>query len=612
MRLSLLIAFVCCFPEGSVAQQPRDVTTLTVDKIQRSLVIGFSLSEDVAQVELRIYSDRNQTISKASDISPHDPEPQLRREKIKEACHDFWYPVVDLETEVGLEGVVQFAPGKPGTCLVNGPFWKTKLPLDRQIVIPNVQLEHWENSLGIEPVDRGPSHFYLRKRLTLVTPQGQLRIPLLSSQWSGQVELHAITPDGTEKLAEAMVTEKKTWTTHLEKKTGLGHDRLTVALDQTLKFTLRCQNKNRLSPGYGGLSLFYDLDAATYRTNFWMWGWGPSVRLLLDASEHAKVKIDSQKLLTAASEIGESTLRFLWHAPGEPLHEISYSRWDRSNLYATGYRKAITLADSLFLAGWAWVPLYEKTKDQRYLDLTSKLCLATDPLMDRFKVLPHSYWVDEKKWSDFTLDECGFGMEGFAEIYRVTQDRRYQTLGQRYLQQHLDLLEQEDGQWRRSYRRISDTAKDSICLTRGQGWAAEGLLAAHRLLPEGGNLERADRLAEKLLDSQLPSGCWPHRFDRPASEVGISEKGTALWSYLFYRLHRETGNPRHLEAARKALGWCLDNQYVGSDVEAWGSIPGRTSQSAVGYRQWYDVSCVYTSAFFGLAILEELDLQAAR
>jgi len=92
-------------------------------------------------------------------------------------------------------------------------------------------------------------------------------------------------------------------------------------------------------------------------------------------------------------------------------------------------------------------------------------------------------------------------------------------------------------------------------------------------------------------------------------EVGISEKGTALWSLLLYRLHHVTGNPAHLQSARRALRWCLDNQYDGPDPEARGSIVARSQSSAVGYRWWFDVSCAYTSAFYGLAAIEELHLQ---
>ena len=63
------------------------------------------------------------------------------------------------------------------------------------------------------------------------------------------------------------------------------------------------------------------------------------------------------------------------------------------------------------------------------------------------------------------------------------------------------------------------------------------------------------------------------------------------------------------EAARRALEWCLNNQYAGPDGDAHGGLVGVSPQSAVGYRPWFRVSCTYASGFFGLAALEELKLQ---
>jgi hypothetical protein len=92
------------------------------------------------------------------------------------------------------------------------------------------------------------------------------------------------------------------------------------------------------------------------------------------------------------------------------------------------------------------------------------------------------------------------------------------------------------------------------------------------------------------------------------SEVGFDDKGTPLWCYLFYRLYSATGDPKHLDAARKALTWCIQNQYIGPDPDAHGGVVGVNPQSAVSFRPWFRVSCAYTSGFFGLAVLEELKL----
>ncbi|PHX71591.1 MAG: hypothetical protein CK548_06385 [Opitutia bacterium] len=100
--------------------------------------------------------------------------------------------------------------------------------------------------------------------------------------------------------------------------------------------------------------------------------------------------------------------------------------------------------------------------------------------------------------------------------------------------------------------------------------------------------------------------------DQSVERHGISEKGTALWALHFYRLYRSTGDANHLAVARKALAWCLANQYRGSDPQAHGGIVGMTEQSAVGagHRAWFKVSCAYTTGFASLATIEELKLQA--
>ena len=78
--------------------------------------------------------------------------------------------------------------------------------------------------------------------------------------------------------------------------------------------------------------------------------------------------------------------------------------------------------------------------------------------------------------------------------------------------------------------------------------------------------------------------------------MGIGEEGTARWSLLLYVTHTAAHDKQYLAPARRALGWCLDNQYAGPDPQARGSLPGSNP------------SCAYASGFFGLTVLEELKL----
>ena len=97
-----------------------------------------------------------------------------------------------------------------------------------------------------------------------------------------------------------------------------------------------------------------------------------------------------------------------------------------------------------------------------------------------------------------------------------------------------------------------------------------GLLASHRMMAEDRYLEQARQMAEHLVAAQHPAGYWAFRFDQPVELVGISEKGTTLWSLLFYRFYNQTGDERYLEVARKALLWGVGTQYAGVDPNAAG------------------------------------------
>jgi rhamnogalacturonyl hydrolase YesR len=275
-----------------------------------------------------------------------------------------------------------------------------------------------------------------------------------------------------------------------------------------------------------------------------------------------------------------------------------------------GHEYAITPCDAGFLAAWSWVRLDEATGDPKWRRACDELVEALDRLMRAHPVPPQNYFPDYGRWDNRVIDEAGFGVELFAELHRVSGDARMRELGRRYMDQHRRALERPDGLWDRVHFFDGRANRPTLYMTRGLGWPMEGLLAAHRLLPEGGlYLDLAEKMSAPILAAQHPEGWWAHRFDQPAEVWGVGTKGTALWSWLLYQLHRQTGDPRHLAAARRALGWLLDHQEFGDDPRARGGLVSVSPHSAVGPRPWFRVSSTYGTAFFGLALLEELRLQ---
>lgn len=577
--------------------------TLRAQREGRNLELVATLSADVTEVELRILSTRNQSVPKHTDVSPLAPKAATPR---RAEANETWFPVVDVQLTEGIEGMARFEPAA-GFYAINGWVQREKKLVEPRVTIPGRQLELWENALWLEPAASQLREFYLRQRLPVRAGALRHTLRLLSDDWSGVLSLHAV--DNGAELARLEVAPVEPKTRPIaDQAAGLRRERLLASLAATVEFTVRAHHRNPGSPFDGGLFQFYDLDARTYRSVHWIWGYAPSVKLLLDAARIPEVaaRFGPGELVRIANEIGLMTLRF---SERSAIDMLVTSRWERRPELPLGFAEALTPADGLFIAGLAWIPLYEATGDERYLAATKRLAVSIERLCRQEDIVPQNYWPATRTWSDFTIDESGFGTEGWAELYRVTGDARYREQGTKYMRQIVAKLERPDGLWDRSYVKSTGKSLPTQRMTRGMGWAMEGLLAMHRLDPAGGWLERAKKMGDSLIAAQLPDGSWSFNFDQPASVVGISEKGTALWSLLFYRTHAGSKEARHLAAARRALEWCVNHQYAGPDPDAHGGLVGVSPHSAVGYRPWFRVACTYASGFFGLAAIEELKLQ---
>jgi rhamnogalacturonyl hydrolase YesR len=599
--------------------------TLSVTKVGKTLKINARVPEDLTEVIIQLISSRNRPLAHFWEVAPNDPnqkprDPAIPRETGRwyrgplvqgtADTRDVWFPTVDVELEPGMGAVLVFPKGTKGRGLYNGPYHNLKSQFRDELRIEARHLEPWENTVVVEPATAVPKEFVLEQRVPAILGKVHRTFTLLSEDWNGTVNVCFLTGDGSsgQQISSADVEGNHSASIqHLPGK-DLERERLLQALKATIDFTLSSQIKSRQSPMEGGFFLFYDLDAKTFRNSYWQWGWGPSIRNLLQVLNIPELGFDPDEILSAAEAAVQASLRYRVSKESDPLENTPITRWSRSMAGENFYFPAITIGDLLFLVGWAWVPLYEATGEEKYLEESISACDLTGKLMNQFPIIPHTYAPAAGEWYDFALCETGFGVEGFAETFRVTGEDRIRDLGAQFIRQHLDTFQREDGLWERLLVLETREIRPAEYHTRGVGWAMEGLLASHRMDPKGPYLELAERMAAQVLNGQRSEGYWTFYFNRPKEAVGTTQKGTAIWSYLLYRLYSHTGKEKYLSAARKALRWCLDQQYFGEDREAWGSIPDANPQSGVGYRKWFRLSCLYTSGFFGMAIVEELKL----
>lgn len=601
---------------------------MTITRDQRKFIIDGYLPERTDEVRIQLWSSRNKKMSKVSDVSGDNPDAKTSEDKTEHDAFagrsgsritdaqggEIWYPVVDVELDSTMHGTVVLPSDAEGGYAINGMFNRKVRAIKGNIEIPVRDLEHWENSLFVQPADVPVEGFYITSTLRII-PSLQRRlqheITLLTEDWEGEVVVLA----GGEGEGDTIATARIGGPASYARSDEGSHADLESALSATVEYVLNSRNTNAFSPSYNGLYLFYDLASKAYRNANWIWSWGPAVKLLLEYAKLDTVKKDHSRddLIAIADAIGMTSTRFQVDNPGHETDGLGSPRWQtdhRSGVPGVaGYVELISGgADSNFLSGWAWIPLYEATGNEHYLACARKLAETTSRLIDRYDIIPQDYISEIADWTDLTINESVFGMEGLSELYRVTGEETHRRIGEKYIEQHVDKLARDDGLWDFGY--WTQTGERWLVKnTRGLGWVMEGLLASHRMMPDGRYLGFAERLAEHIIDAQHPSGFWTCLFDRPVDEVGIDDKSTPLWSLLLYRLYDSTGCQAHLEAARRALQWCVDNLYTGDDCHARGGIVGVNNFSGVSYRRWFPLTCLYSSAFLGLAILEEMRLR---
>lgn len=577
-----------------------------------TFLIETILPENYRKIRFEIQSDRNFNISSFTDVSPLDPDPTPGKDRYPNDSN-VWFPVVDVKLEALMYAKAYVTD--VAYCHMNSFFnFDQTTVRNGEATFTNNQLTNWENGLFIPSKEARVEKFSIIKEFfaaPTINQRVHCEFETLTKDWGGKVSIQYQNNDGVWIEFEATEIVRKRDTQFTEK--GVNNE--IESLNLCLEYLMNSYNVSETSPYRDGLYLFYDADADTYRQGQWPWSWGTAIRLLLDCAElvkdtDVKIKYTAQELIDIAHKIGLTTLKFVIHNPGHPAHQFGTTRYTARNWSKHGHQELVnTGADTGFLCGWGWAKLYEVTGDRNFLDAAVGFADALVPVLDKFVIPPQEWLPEPNDWTDFTIDESAFATEGLEALYQITGEEKYKDLCLEYMDKHLVVFDREDGLWEREYKFPTKTIAPTGYMARGLGWAMEGLLATHRCAPETKiYLEKAIKMAEVLIDNQREDGSWAFIFNEPAEVYGIAEKGTALWSLLLFMLHEETNDERHLAAARKALKWCMDNQYIGSNPHAYGGIISPSGESAVTYRSYYNVCCQYTSSFVGLAILKNLKL----
>jgi hypothetical protein len=579
---------------------------MKITKAGRTVTVESTLGKKTDVVELRLLSHRNRSIPRFSDPSPRDPN--MNGFFFRRFHRNVMYPVVDVELDGGFEGVLELARVLKGRWSINPHYYpQDKTELASVNVLPAARLEHWENWFCYNDCNAEPARFYLRKTFEKPSTDFTTEFVLLSDFWEAEIELWDTNSESPALIDSGSVRYGHE-VRHVDSPRDLSRPSLTTALDGCVEYLLKSRQCKPTSPMRRSTHLFYDYDARTYRQRNWLWTTGPGIRALLDAREIPDIaqKYGADELLGVARDIGDMTVEHQQTDREHPAHGMLMCRYDFEPESEKLYEAKYSPADGLFLAGWGWIPLFRATAEKKYLDACKLMVAETGELMKIDDMVQQDYFAVEGIWKDFTMDESGFGMEGLADTFIETQSDDDKKVAETYLGQLLRHLERPDGLWERNYWRHSKTIQPFSANTRGMGWAMEAVTSAWRMGLGDEYLKKSKLMADFMLRNQHEDGCWSFVCTEPKESQGVSEKGTPLWSVLLYRLYDMCHEEQYLNGARKALRWCVRNQYFGGDTDGWGGLVGCSPASGVTYRKYFNLSCFYAVGFFALALLEEL------
>jgi hypothetical protein len=521
---------------------------------------------------------------------------QWAEEEIVYFCNEF------LVGSDPWELVLTFPATAEGEWILNGSFGGPRGKISQEVAIPLRNLHFGENLLHLRGQNLKVPRLSLRLPVSAADQARTISLPLARRDWTGSVSVVA----GGQNLAEVqaagvLYVPGEFGPSDLADREALLRSALAVG-----KSLIASQIRDPNSPLNGGLYLVYDAQRKSRRMAHWLWAWGPAIHLLLELESVAR-PIDASladRFRALAESVGEASLLFEITDPSHPAHGVSTVRWEPQLDTPAGLVEYISTADNLFLAGWGWISLYRATGQQVYLDRMQRLVAAAERLVNEYPVVPQDFVVERNCWTPHTLDESVFGMIGFRRLAELSGDSNVASVGRRFLDAHLKHMHEKDGFLYRIWMRDDDQGLGDPDV-KGHAWVFEGYFDAYRLTGDRKYLDLALGVAQKTIDCQHTDGYWTYPYKIPTPSDPADDKGTAIWSYLFYELFRETRDPSHLAAARRALRWCLQRQYMGDDPDLHGAI---LNENRMAYIKSRPMTILYTTTLFGLALLQELQL----
>lgn len=383
----------------------------------------------------------------------------------------------------------------------------------------------------------------------------------------------------------------------------------TDSVKQAMLFLLDSQiQAPERSQFKGSCYAIYDYTNQCHRMSAWLWSDAPLVSAALKLAKANTYPELTQKLEKFAKDIGEVFLKTQITDKSDEIYGALVSRYRYYGHKDYSFNKLLGLNDTSYSVKWALLPLYEYTKEEKYLKAARIALDWVEKSVYALDFAPSHYYYENKVWESQAFVDTGFCAEGFEQYMSIVGDRDYSKTMTFIMQRFMKQFKLNTGFYGQNY--LPGRGVDDRLFTRGHAWVLEGFLAVYRATKERYYLEEAKDLCYRLIEQQQPGGEWTYLLGYGIPDMrimegsGICEKATAILAYLFLEFHRLEEDMKIYESARKALAWCEDhmNQKPGS---GYGGIMAASLSSGITGLPFLNVATGYANAYYILANNED-------
>ena len=356
----------------------------------------------------------------------------------------------------------------------------------------------------------------------------------------------------------------------------------------------------------GSCYAIYDYTNECYRMPCWLWSDAPVAYALLELEKLENdfgKKAEYEKL---AMDIGEVLLNSQVKEKEDELFGALLSRYRYYGKAIRSFHRLLGPNDTSYSVKWALLPLYEKTKDERYLEASRIALDWIEKTIYRLDFIPSHYYYEDKIWEDKAFVDTGFCVEGFEQYQRIAGDRNYTDTMDYLMRRFMKQFKLETGYFGQNY--FPGKGVDDRLFTRGHAWVLEGLLSCCRAIGGEYYKKETESLCRKLVQVQKEDGSWNYLlgYGVPDKRImdgsGICEKATAILAYLFLEYHRLYHDKEIYHSALAALEWC-ERCMVLEPTPGFGGIPAASLSSGIIGLPFLKVATGYANAYYIMAKL---------